>query len=148
MSSFKSLTRGRLVSPARASAQAVGAAPDGALARMAKFIPAEIVAVYLGFVNGVQALFANGAAPVVWGKEFWTSAILILACWVAAPCYYLNLEGDPKTKRVHAWMAALAFPAWAYASGGPFVAFKVHEPVFALGGLALATLVGVFVKVE
>jgi len=146
---FQQLTRGRLVVPARppgASAQALAPQTDGPLARIAKYIPAEIVAVYLFFDNGLKGFIADGTEPKVGGTEFWCSVAVVLACWIGAPLYYWMMDGAPGVRKAHAIMAAFAFPVWAYASGGPFVAFKIQQPIIALTLLALVTLTGVFVK--
>jgi len=141
MGLFQRLTHGRLVKPEGATPQAVGS-DEGPLARMAKFIPGEVVAGYLFFDNTLKSAMPAGSPPAIGSKNFWAAAALVVLCWIVSPLYYLKMEGDAAVKRKHAIMASIAFPAWAYASGGPFVYFGLHYPVFAALGLVAVTLLG------
>jgi hypothetical protein len=112
---------------------------------MAKFIPGEVVAVYLALDNALRLAFPKGAKPPTAGAEFWAPVGLVILCWVAGPVYFLKLEGEPGLRKKHALMAVIAFPAWAYASGGIFQTFGVHSPLLAVVGIGAATIMGMFI---
>jgi hypothetical protein len=89
------------------------AAPDNYIARLAKYIPAEIIALYLGVANVI---------PV-------TDSSYHLALWIVAgttalctPVYmYLaTREAGKPTLWSQIVISSIAFPIWVFAIGGPF----------------------------
>ena len=94
-------------------------AGDNYLERMAKYVPAEIIAGFM-LVNSIldQAVRAGGPKAAMAGFAVTTFAqgALVLAC-VLTPlfCWYVREEGDAWI--VNAFVSTIAFPFWAYLVG-------------------------------
>jgi hypothetical protein len=106
---------------------------DDYLARLVKYIPSEIVGLYIaaaGFVPQVD----NRPEPAVW----WVFA----ACAVLTPLYLAFVTKDPTQQKGPLWvqvvLGTIAFPVWVFALGGPFVLLGWYKPY-------IASLVLVFV---
>jgi len=108
--------------------QVAGAQPgDNYLERMAKYVPAEIIAGFM-LVNSIldQAVRAGGPKAAMAGFAVTTIAqgALVLAC-ILTPlfCWYVREQGDAWI--VNAIVSTIAFPFWAYLVGA--VAFANYH---------------------
>ncbi|MEI7804731.1 MAG: hypothetical protein WCI56_05330 [Hyphomicrobiales bacterium] len=116
-------------------------APDNYLERMAKYVPAEVLAFSL-FINGIlgQAVKTGGSAASMAGVPVTTIAMLaLIAGMIVTPLFmwYVREEGDAWL--TNAIVSTLLFPVWAYAMGA--VAFAdIHD-----GNLAAILLASVTV---
>jgi hypothetical protein len=93
-----------------------GAAPtqDDYLGRLAKYIPAEIVGLYVAMV--ATAPSSDPHYPTILWVIFFVNAILV-------PIYMIITTSREPGKGILWWqvgLATLAFPVWAFAMGGPF----------------------------
>jgi hypothetical protein len=106
-----------------------GGKPDDYFSRVIKYIPAEIVALYVS---------AGGIVPKGHLHEFDILWAIFAACAVATPLYMLKVARDEVTKKP-IWkqiiVATIAFPVWAFALGGPFAHLSWYEPF--IGSLVL-----------
>ena len=101
------------------AAEAAGAAPskaDDYLGRLVKYIPSEIVALYLA---------GTGVIPATDRLMAW---IFFGVCLVGNPVYMTFATRDPaggkRSLSLQVILASLAFPLWAFASGPPFDQFS------------------------
>lgn len=134
---------GRLVEAKRRSLSMAEEAPDSAssparddyVARIAKYIPGEVLAAYvamLGFANGITG---STAAMTV---TRWAIFGLCLAC---TPLYLAKQARPAQPFRLHATLSTVAFCFWAYALGGPFESMGWYVPAIGSIGLVAFTLV-------
>ncbi|TDX01871.1 hypothetical protein [Dinghuibacter silviterrae] len=82
------------------------------LERIAKYVPAEIIATYVAVTSG----FANTDEPL----KYWCLLVSFLICWIFTPIY-LQLMSSPADKdalRTQQIVSAIAFPIWAYSISG------------------------------
>jgi hypothetical protein len=96
---------------------------DSYLTKIVKYIPTEIIAAYVtlsGFIlggsyNQQQQLF-----------YFW---VVFIALLILTPLYlHVATSESGKTSSLrHPVAGALAFAAWAFASGGPFIQFQFDK---------------------
>jgi len=110
---------------------------DGYLERIAKYVPAEILAFSI-FINAIldQAVKSGGKLTAMAGVPVVTIAMAaFLICWAFAPLFawYVRQKGDAWV--VNAFVSFLAFPVWSYAIGN--VAFHDYRD----GNLAAILLV-------
>jgi len=136
---------------------------DTYLERVAKYVPAEIVAFYL-FVNSILNAAANEpvaaaiAAPnssptgikdaiqglAMAGISVWVIAwIVLIVALIMTPIYLISVS-DPQDPNEHRWLnitvSVIAFPFWAYAIDA--LAFKPwHDGVLASIMLAIFTVI-------
>jgi hypothetical protein len=114
-----------------------GAAPtqDDYLGRLAKYIPAEIVALYAAMVAAAPPTDPH-YATILW-IIFALNAVLV-------PIYmWIVTSRDPGKDAL--WtqviLATLAFPVWAFALGGPFKQLSWYEGWMASMLLMFVTVV-------
>ncbi len=91
--------------------EAAGAsAPDDYLARLVKYVPAEIIALYLT---------AAGIVPANRSGVLWAVAAF---CAVLTPVYlrWVTSRGGVPPLRQQIVIGTIAFPIWLFAIGGPF----------------------------
>lgn len=101
------------------------------LERIAKYIPAEVVAAYIS---------ASGAAPLARAPGFLVTLIFVV-CLVCTPLYVTRFTTTKKESVVNSTMALLAFVVWAYATGvGLFQYLGWYDAPTASVLLALFTL--------
>jgi uncharacterized membrane protein len=81
--------------------------------RVAKYIPAEVVAAYIS-ANGVARL---AQSP---GTLF---TVIFAVCVVCTPLYITRFTSTPKEAWTNSLMAIAAFIVWAYATGGGLVTY-------------------------
>lgn len=129
----------RIVTGAPVAARHAGGAPaptaDGYLSRLAKYIPAEIVGLYL---------FVTGVIPQTGSEPNWLALwVVFAACLVLTFVYMWHMTrqegGKPLWPQIV--LATIAFPIWVFAIGGPFKAFAWYESWIASIILAFATVV-------
>lgn len=90
--------------------------PDTYIDRLVKYIPSEIVALYLGVINVVPAE----------DKYYWTSLwIIAIVTTIITPIYmyFATSEKGEPTAWTQITASSIAFPIWVYATGGPFVQY-------------------------
>jgi hypothetical protein len=102
-------------------------APDNYLERIAKYVPAEVLAFSI-FINAIldQAMRSGGNVPMMVGIPVITIAIVaLIAGMMAAPFFvwYVHEEGDAWV--TNAVVSFFAFPFWCYALGA--VAFTDYR---------------------
>jgi hypothetical protein len=102
-------------------------APDNYLERIAKYVPAEVLAFSI-FINAIldQAMRSGGTAPMMVGIPVISIAIVaLIAGMLAAPFFvwYVHEEGDAWV--TNAVVSFFAFPFWSYALGA--VAFTGYR---------------------
>jgi len=107
--------------------------PKEYLERIAKYIPAEIVAAYLA-ANG----FAESAPD---SRKLALFALIFLVCLACTPWYITRFGETRKAKIVNALVASAAFVVWSYALGGVFKQLGWHEPTTASVILILFSLI-------
>ena len=112
---------------------------DDYKARLLKYIPAEVVAVYVS-ATGIVPTASPSRDRLLW--------IIFAVCAVATPLYLARATADPVGKPL--WLqvilASIAFLVWAYALGGPFQSTPGYEPF--IGSLLLILTTFLFGLVE
>ncbi|RMF75022.1 MAG: hypothetical protein D6740_01480 [Alphaproteobacteria bacterium] len=134
---------GRLVTPEAAPSaaafaekvpqEATGAeAPDNYLARLAKYIPAEIIGAYLA----AEKILGTGSSDRL-------LAIATLAAFtLLTPIYFSMLPGPAHCKRLHMIISTLAFLVWSYAlPGSAWISLDLSNPRIAGILLIVSSLV-------
>ena len=94
---------------------------DSYLERVAKYVPAEILA-FSVFINAIldQAMKTGGKFALMAGLPVSTiSLIALFAGAVATPFFIWYVREDGDAWITNAIMATLAYPFWAYALGAP-----------------------------
>ena len=121
----------------RLEPDAAGAAGDGYAARVAKYVPSEIVAAYVAILAVLDPAAADATAHALCRVSF-----LVL---LAATPAYLWLVGKPgdRPPPVQLVVSTLAFAVWAYALRGLSCAFPglPFDGRVAFVALALFTVV-------
>jgi hypothetical protein len=89
--------------------------PDGFGARLAKYLPAEIVSFYTIAIGGLVSAKPDPAiAPWI--------ALGLMALFCAATLAYFGLKAPPGVvKRAHLVASPIAFLAWAYPLAAPLL---------------------------
>ena len=91
-------------------------APDSYIDRLVKYIPSEIVALYLGVINVVPH------QDTLYWQSLWTIAIVTMLITPVYMYFVTDVEGEPP-----AWtqiaVSSVAFPIWVFATGGPFAQY-------------------------
>lgn len=93
--------------------------PDRYRDRLYKYIPAEVIAFYLG-LNAIIASASDVPRPVHW---------FIFLAGLAATPYYLRVVQKVVSPR-QLLISTLAFLVWAFALGGPFAALASYKPIY------------------
>lgn len=120
------------VKPGIAASGVGGGGNNGALKeygeRVAKYVPAEVLAFYTGVVQVI--LTKEGEAGA--GFRLAAFAVFFLVAWVATPLWLGRFAQHPASKRPNQVMGFLAFLIWSYAyPAGVFFELGWHEPVAA-----------------
>lgn len=116
------------------AAAAAGLEPDDYTSRLLKYIPAEVIALYVTLEGIVRATGAD-RADLLW--------IIFLVGLVATPLYLWKVGGV--TAFLHLAISTLAFAVWIFALGGPFEGLGV-DPIY--GALLLPTFTFFIALVE
>lgn len=111
-------------------------APDNYLERIAKYVPAEIIAFFI-FINAIldQVVRTGGKSAMMAGipvMSVATGALIVATILTPFFMWYVREEGDAWV--TNAFVSTLAFPFWAYALGA--VAFAEYRD----GNLAVILL--------
>ena len=111
------------------------ATADDYFGRLVKYIPAEIVALYLG-IAGVIPKLPDGKLnfPALW--------IVFLITLILVPVYLFLVtkrEGKPLGSQII--LSTIAFPVWVFALGGPFESLGWYESWIASAALMFITFV-------
>jgi hypothetical protein len=102
--------------------------------RVAKFVPAEVLAFYSCSVQ----LIMTKTGPANGEFRLWAFSIVGVIGWVVTPIWLGTFSTDPATRRPNQIMGFLAFLIWAYAyPAGAFAELGIYDPV--IGGLVLLT---------
>lgn len=107
---------------------------DNYLARVAKYVPSEILAAYitaLGIINTV-------AEP---GLKWWLYLAFLVLCLVFTPIYFNQMANQGQPKAAQMVVSTLAFLVWAYSLGGFFEVVGIYHSVVASLVLIAFTLV-------
>jgi hypothetical protein len=93
---------------------------DGYIDRLIKYIPAEIIALYLGVVNVIPSPLGSHR------NALWVVSVLSAIC---VPVYmYLSTRRDGQGAL---WpqvvISSVAFPLWVFAIGGPFAQYSWYD---------------------
>jgi hypothetical protein len=114
-----------------------GSANDSYLERVAKYVPAEVIAAYVVIVGLTGHVGLSG--------RFAASLTVFLCCLVLTPAYLWRMGHPGETKVVHMLVSSIAFAIWAYAVGGAGGIFgpdgwNVYDASWASIALTLFTL--------
>ncbi|MBU1050653.1 hypothetical protein KKG90_11595 [Candidatus Bipolaricaulota bacterium] len=109
---------------------------DSYLERVAKYVPAEIVAAYLAII---------GFAVSVPSGKLIAMILAFAVCLIATPLYLWRMGKGSKVKAVHLIISSIAFVVWAFAVGGAGGIFgadalNIYEPSWASIVLVIFTL--------
>ena len=114
-----------------------GTTRDSYLERVAKYVPAEIVAAYIAII-GFAANVSNGKQIAM--------IVAFSVCLIATPLYLWRMGKTSKVKAIHLAVSSLAFVVWAFAAGGTSGVFgpnglDIYDPSWASIALIVFTLV-------
>jgi hypothetical protein len=104
---------------------AANAAPtrDDFMARVVKYIPTEIVGLYVA-ASGLVAGGTNEPSRLLW--------YVFGACALLTPLYLWRFTREPAAGKGPLWiqviLGTIAFPTWVFALGGPFVLLAWYSP--------------------
>ena len=132
-----------LIKQARGNEQAAGVQPinmskDGYFNRLLKYIPTEIVGLYLTLNNIINIQEKNTQA--------WMSWFIFAICLIFIPLY-LNRVLKVK-KKIQILISSISFVVWAYALGGPFATCGLFNNLFAALLLPIYTVLISIIKPE
>jgi hypothetical protein len=95
--------------------------PDNYQSKLLKFIPAEVVAVYLT----LESIIRTADAQIPLDEWLW---ILFLVLLIGTPLYLWRVTGV--TKMVQLTISTIAFAVWVFALGGVFALQDWYRPVY------------------
>lgn len=100
---------------AREAALATAPKPDDYLTRVAKYIPSEIILVYLtmeriAYTNHLDPSGTHKSHTILW--------LIFVFCLVANPCYLYIVRNVTKIQQII--ISTLAFAVWVISLGVPF----------------------------
>ena len=123
----------------KARTLASGGQVDDYWGRLIKYIPAEVVALYVS---------ATGIVPANHTDSNFYLWIIFGFCFIATPLYFIGVTRDPANGPLwlQVLLASIAFPVWAYALGGVFVNTPKYEPFAA--SLLLMGVTFIFGKIR
>jgi hypothetical protein len=127
---------GRFVKPVPVGAAELAAADpdrDTFLARVAKYVPSEVVAAYV-FLNGVIVAAAAGQGLLPGDPFLWHAGAFVVS-WVATPAYLWQAAPPGQPRMLQVTLSTIAFPIWAYAIGGGVFSAVLYP---AVGSILLA----------
>lgn len=116
--------------------------PKEVAERIAKYVPAEIIA---GYVT------ATGVAENVKHGKLALLVVLFVVCLVCTPIYIVKLAKTHQEKMKNGIVATLAFLAWSYAYGGLFRELRWHDPAIGSFAMIIVTIISgatVPIKIE
>jgi hypothetical protein len=110
--------------------------PDNYLERIAKYVPAEVIAFFI-FINAIldQAVRIGGKSAMMAGFPVMSIAVAaLIAGTILTPVFMWYVREDGDAWITNAFVSTFAFPVWAYALGA--VAFADYRD----GNLAVILL--------
>jgi hypothetical protein len=112
---------------------------DDYSSRLIKYIPAEVVAVYLTVQSAILAAVPSAESgtqttTVDQPALFWGVFVILL---VLTPLYLLRTQGV--TKKVQLIISTLSFAVWVFTIGGPFLTLSWYQPLYGAVLLPLYT---------
>ena len=113
------------------TSQVPGIQPDDYVSKLAKAIPAEVIALYLGVINAVPVKDPSYKTAV------WTVAAVTALC-TPLYMYLATREAGKPTSWPQIWIATGVFPIWVYATGGPFTTLSWYEDKHWVGAIVLS----------
>lgn len=119
-----------------ATTLAPGQRPDDYFGRLIKYIPGEVVALYIG---------ATGVVPATHPSRLSYLWVIFGFCVVATFVYMFLTARDETTKKpiwLQVVLATIGFPIWAYAMGGPFASLSWYDTL--AGSLLLMATTFIF----
>jgi hypothetical protein len=127
----------RFVVPVR-PALASGTAPSsGGVERIVKYVPAEIVSIYMLVV---QALASLNHEPA----QLRTVVISLFVIFFVGTAFYQWRFAPKDVRASHLIVSPLAFAAWAYSITGPLIP-SLFSPVYAFAAIGVVLLLSLFV---
>lgn len=129
----------RWVQPGGAGLKAVGhTAPDGPLDRIVKYVPAEVVSVYIMLFSLLASISMTDAQkPLV--------AMSLMALFLACTFFYVWTRSPPgPSRKAHLLVSPLAFLAWAYPLSSALLG-SYFVGLVAFAGQALVVAISIFV---
>jgi hypothetical protein len=113
---------------------------DDFLARLVKYIPSEIVGLYVAASGFVPRMTDNKPNPALW----W----VFTPCAILTPIYLGWVTRDPAAGKGPLWVqvlfATIAFPVWVFALGGPFELLSWYNDKRYVASLVLVFVTTVF----
>lgn len=110
--------------PSRDEARAAADRPDDYKQKLYKYIPTEVIALYLTFDTLLRAA-GEGKGFLPW--------LVCGFCFLATPLYLWRVAGVKRISQLA--VSTLAYAVWAFALGGPFSALAWYKPIY--GGILL-----------
>lgn len=98
--------------------------PDDYSGRLLKYIPAEVVALYVALDTVIRS---SPKFPIA---VYWS---VFVFCVIATYLYLWRVQKVRKGLQLH--ISAIAFCVWVFALGGPFAHLSWYDPIY--GGLLL-----------
>jgi hypothetical protein len=106
------------------------------LERVAKYVPAEIIAAYLTLLP----IVLSGTTADTTSRKVWLAVIFAIGT-IFTPLYLWRFPGDLKVKWYHLVISTLAFVVWTYSiRGGLFDDVGLYSTVGAAVSLVVFTL--------
>jgi hypothetical protein len=118
------ISRRDIPAESRGGPEGIHQTPDDYSARLLKYIPTEVIALYL-----TLASLLHSAAEMSVGWEWF----IFLLGVIATPLYLWQLQRVRKTLQLV--LSTLAYGVWVFALGGPFAHLAWYAPVY--GGILL-----------
>lgn len=122
-----------IVAYERAGVAAPQTQPDGYLTRLIKYIPSEIIAIFL-IVNGLAAGQATvGGVKIPFQLTDMQYFIIFAIFLVITPIYVWRVTSVPKMPPATGQIviSIISFATWAYATGKPFTHTSLYNPLVA-----------------
>jgi hypothetical protein len=120
---------------------AIAIKEDGYFAKVVKYIPSEVVAVYVLLTGLISTLDAESH------QAFWEW--VVLGCMLPLSFLYMlraTREEAKTTPWIQIVIAPIAMASWAFALGGPFVHFEWYNA--AVGAIVMILLAACFPLLE
>ena len=109
-----------------------GAEADGYQERLVKYIPADVIALYLA----IEGVLKTAGAQVPVGAIRWVVFILLL------PATWLYLSRVARiSKRQQIQISVVSFAVWVFSLGGPFTELRWYDPIYGAIILPLYTFI-------
>lgn len=138
------LVRAKRVGERAFAADAGKKAIQDYLERVAKYVPAEILAAYLTALPIISGTTDSGSKT---RKTYF--AILLIGCAILTPFYLNFMAESDQPKRTHLIVGSFAYLIWVYSIGGFFTEIGWYqEPAAALLLIFFSLVSGLIVPTE